>query len=335
MSPFRHLIAPFAALLLISAPGLASADDGAPKSETQYELQPGAHKDKHSEKKLHPETRTGASEDKHWWLGLEIVPKQVRDDIATAIGPSIIYKDPPATLSVGHIFFGVLVFFIGISMALAARRKLKGDILPPKTWGAAAFFDLLMEGIMGLMLAMMPREKALRFLPLVTAFAVFILFSNLLGLIPGLVPPTQSFNTTLALGSVAFLYYNYHGIKTHGLLKYLKHFMGPMLALAPLMLVIEIISHCVRPLSLGLRLMGNMFGDHQVLFIFMSFGLPLIPLPIMALGTMVCIVQTIVFTLLTIVYIALAVEEHDHGDHGDHDHEGHDHAHGAKPAHAH
>ncbi len=338
MSPFRHLIAPFTALILVSAPGLTFAEEGHGATKTQLEAESGhshgAASHEHADAHGHAtKARPQASEDKHWWLGQEVLPIALRDKVANLIGPSIIYKDPAPSLNVAHVFFGIIVFFIGIGLALAARRKLKGDILPPKTWGAAAFFDLLMEGIMGLMLAMMPREKALRFLPLVTAFAVFILFSNLLGLIPGLVPPTQSFNTTLALGSVAFLYYNYHGIRTHGLLKYLKHFMGPMLALAPLMLVIELISHCVRPLSLGLRLMGNMFGDHQVLFIFMSFGLPLIPLPIMALGLMVCVVQTIVFTLLTIVYIALAVEEHDHGDHGDHD--GHDHGHGAKAAHAH
>jgi F-type H+-transporting ATPase subunit a len=283
-----------------------------------------------------PKARPQAPEDVHWWLGQEIFPLSLREKVAELIGPSFIDKDPAAKLNVAHIFFGVLVFFIGIFMALAARRKVMGQVLPPNKWGAAAFFDILMEGILGLMTSMMPREKAIRFLPLVTAAAVFILISNLLGLVPGFVPPTQSFNTTLALGSVAFIYYNYHGIRTHGVVKYLKHFMGPMLALAPLMLVIELISHCVRPLSLGLRLMGNMFGDHQVLFIFMSFGLPLVPLPIMALGTLVCIVQTVVFTLLFIVYIALAVEEHDHG-HDDHGHEGHGHdGHGAHAAaHAH
>lgn len=281
-----------------------------------------------------PKARPEAPEDVHWWLGQEVFPLSLREKVADLIGPSFIDKDPAAKLNVAHIFLGVLVFIIGILMALSARRKVLGQVLPPNKWGAAAFFDIVMEAILGLMTSMMPREKAIRFLPLVTAAAIFILISNLLGLVPGMVPPTQSFNTTLALGSVAFIYYNYHGIRTHGVVKYLKHFMGPMLALAPLMLVIELISHCVRPLSLGLRLMGNMFGDHQVLFIFMSFGLPLVPLPILALGTLVCIVQTVVFTLLFIVYIALAVEEHDHDDHG-HEGHGHDGHGGHAPAHAH
>jgi len=260
-----------------------------------------------------------ALEDHHWWIG-KLLPVSLREKIAAAFGTSLM-GDPSSKLNIGHVLMGILVFFIGIGMAFAARGAvLKGGDgagLPPKKWGAFAFFDIIMEAILGLMTTMMPRERALRFLPLVTAAAVFILISNLLGLIPGFVPPTQSFNTTLGLGLVAFLYYNYQGIRQLGLLKYLKHFMGPLLLLAPLMIVIEVISHTVRPLSLGLRLMGNMFGDHQVLFIFMSFGLPFIPLPLMALGVLVCVVQTVVFTLLFVVYLALATEDHDGHEHAD------------------
>lgn len=277
----------------------------------------------HHNTKARPE----ASEDKHWWLGQEIFPVALRDKVAGLIGPSFVDKDPAAKLNVAHVFFGVLVFIVGILLALAARRKIVGNVLPPKSFGAAAFFDLLMEGLLGLMTSMMPRERALRFLPVVTAAAVFILLSNLLGLLPGFVPPTQSLNTTLALGLTAFLYFTYQGIRAQGVIGFFKHFMGPMLALAPLMFVVEMIAYCVRPLSLALRLMGNMFGDHQVLFIFMSFGLPLIPLPIMVLGLMVCVVQTVVFSLLFIVYLSLATEEHHHEEEGHGHAEGHAHAH--------
>lgn len=275
-----------------------------------------------------------APEDGHWWLGMEL-PKSFRDKLANVMGPSWIDGDKPAILNIGHLFFGVLAFLIGLGLALAARRAVKNQVVPPAKWSAAAFFDVLVEAILGLMTSMMPRHKAVRFLPLVAAAATFILISNLLGMLPGFVPPTQSLNTTLVLGVVAFLYYNYQGFRTHGILKYLKHFMGPMLVLAPLMIVIELISHCVRPLSLGLRLMGNMFGDHQVLFIFMGFGLPLIPLPLMALGLLVCVVQTVVFTLLFVVYLSLAVEEHDHEGHEGHEkHQGHGHD-GAHAGHGH
>jgi len=286
------------------------------------------HGDAHGGAEAHHAGSRPADEDHHWWIG-KALPVGLRQGVADMIGPSLL-GEPSAKLNVGHLFMGVLVFFIGIGMAMSARGKvLASQGRPPKQWGAFAFFDILMEAILGLMTNMMPRERALRFLPLVTAAAVFILISNLLGLIPGFVPPTQNLNTTLALGVIAFVYYNYQGIRQVGLVKYLKHFLGPLLPLAPLILVIEIISHCVRPLSLGLRLMGNMFGDHQVLFIFMSFGLPLIPLPLMALGLMVCVVQTVVFTLLFIVYLSLATEDHDHG------HDEHADGHHAAPAHAH
>ncbi|MFO0749466.1 MAG: F0F1 ATP synthase subunit A [Myxococcota bacterium] len=275
----------------------------------------------------HDAASRGADEDHHWWIG-KLLPKGLRDSVANMIGPSLL-GEKAEKLNVGHIFMGLLVFVIGIGMALAVRKKVRESSLPPQKWGAFAFFDILMEAILGLMTNMMPRERALRFLPLVTSAAVYILISNLLGLIPGFVPPTQNLNTTLGLGAIAFLYYNYQGIRAVGALKYFKHFLGPLLPLAPLILVIELISHTVRPLSLGLRLMGNMFGDHQVLFIFMSFGLPLIPLPLMALGLMVCVVQTVVFTLLFVVYLSLATEDHDHG----HD-EAHADAHGHAPAHA-
>lgn len=285
-----------------------------------------AHATEHDAGHGNAKARPEASEDKHWWLGQEIFPVALRDKVAGLIGPSFVDKDPAAKLNVAHVFFGVLVFIVGILLALAARRKIVGNVLPPKSFGAAAFFDLLMEGLLGLMTSMMPRERALRFLPVVTSAAVFILLSNLLGLVPGFVPPTQSLNTTLALGLTAFLYFTYQGIRAQGVIGFFKHFMGPMLALAPLMFVVEMIAYCVRPLSLALRLMGNMFGDHQVLFIFMSFGLPLIPLPIMVLGLMVCVVQTVVFSLLFIVYLSLATEEHHHDE--EHGHaEGHAHAH--------
>jgi F-type H+-transporting ATPase subunit a len=179
---------------------------------------------------------------------------------------------------------------------------------------------VLIEAILGLMESMIPREKALRFLPLIAAFAFFILFSNLMALIPGLLPPTDNLNTTAALAGLAFIAYNYWGIRQQGFVKYMMHFTGPVWWLAWLMFPIEIFSHIVRPCSLALRLLGNMFGDHMVLSILLGFHLVFVPLPMMVLGLLVCVVQTLVFTLLAIVYISMAVEEHD-------EHEGHAEAH--------
>ena len=158
----------------------------------------------------------------------------------------------------------------------------------------------------------MGEAAAKRYFPLIGALAVFIFFSNVLGMIPGFLPPTDVLDTTLALGLVVFVSTHYLGVKEHGL-SYFKHFLGPIVAwyalpLMILMLLIETISHMVRPLSLGIRLMGNIMGDHKVLGIFLGFGVLFLPLPIMVLGSIVAVVQTMVFCLLSMVYIALAIE---------------------------
>ena len=255
----------------------------------------------------------------HWSIFSEIIPAEVSDSLKEAMGPTYLHgKDVD---QIAHVYTGIVVLLFCLGLCFAAWRRLRRPedyLLPPKRWGALAFFDILIDAVMGLMTQMMPRDKAIRFLPLVASFAVFILISNAMALIPGMLPPTDTLRTTLALGVVSFLAYNYWGIKQQGLWNYVKHFFGPIPLLAPLIFVIELISHFVRPLSLALRLMGNMYGDHQVLGKFLGFGLLLLPIPVMALGLMVIVVQALVFTLLTIVYIAIAVEDHDdhHAEHG-------------------
>ena len=135
--------------------------------------------------------------------------------------------------------------------------------------------------------------------------------SNLLGLVPGFGPPTSDFDITFALGVVSFVVFNYYGFKEQGM-GYLKHFAGPMLALAPLIFTLEIIGVFVRPVSLGLRLFGNMSGDHLVLEIFTDLTKVGVPVIFYFLGTLVSGVQAFVFTLLTLIYIALSVA-HDEG----------------------
>jgi len=346
----RRALAALLALFVVTLPlgsALAAAPHGAPAA-VHAEAEEGAEAHgaadahagaaahgEHGSCAAHGKTRPCAAEDHHWWLGKELIPVSVREQLAEVLGTQFIFGDTPQQVDVGHIFMALIVFFIGIGLALAARRKMAGQVLPPRTLGAAALFDIVMDALMGIMESMMPRERALKYLPLMTSIAIFILLSNLLGLIPGFMPPTSNLNTTFALGALAFLFYNYQGIKAQGLVNYVKHFMGPIPALAPLMLPIELVSHFVRPLSLAIRLAGNMFGDHQVVFVFLSFAIPLIPLPIMALGLLVCLIQTVVFTMLFIVYVALATAHHDHEDHAHHaEGAGHGHDHGAH-AHAH
>ena len=258
----------------------------------------------------------GSTVHEHWSIFSEILPDAFLTNLQGMFAPTLM-NDKAEHVTVSHVILGLLVLIIGFGLMFAANRKLRREedvVLPPGKWSAFAFFDVMIESLLTTMERMMPREQAIRFLPLITAFAVFILIGNVMGLVPGLLPATDSLNTTFALGLVAFLAYNYWGIKQQGFVKYMKHFMGPLPALAPLMLPIELISHLVRPASLALRLMGNMYGDHMVLGIFLSFHIMFVPLPLMALGLLVCLVQTLVFTLLAIVYIALAIEDHD--DHG-------------------
>src|SRR5262249_25395312 len=131
------------------------------------------------------------------------------------------------------------------------------------------------------------------------------------GLFPGFNPATSNNNTTFALGVTSFLVYNVEGIRAQGLVSYIKHFMGPIIWLAPLMFVVEVVSHLVRPLSLGLRLSGNMTGDHTVLSIFLGLTPIGIPMIFYALGLFVCFVQAFVFSLLSMVYLSMATA-HDH-----------------------
>jgi F-type H+-transporting ATPase subunit a len=141
---------------------------------------------------------------------------------------------------------------------------------------------------------------------------VFVLFNNLLGLLPFSSAPTSSVNTTFALGIATFVYYNIYGVKEHGVLNYLKHFMmglGPLLGV--LVALLEIVSHAVRPLSLGIRLFVNMFVDHTVVLTFQSLVAYLLPVPLLLFGVVVCTIQAFVFATLTAVYVQMATE-HDH-----------------------
>jgi F-type H+-transporting ATPase subunit a len=146
--------------------------------------------------------------------------------------------------------------------------------------------------------------------PLLASFFIFILVSNLLGLVPGFEPPTSDFSVTVALGIVSFLAYHFSGTREHGP-RYVKQFLGPVVFLMPLMLIVELFSHAFRPISLGIRLFANMMADHQVVKIFTDLTYFGVPVLFYFLGAFVCVVQAFVFTMLSAIYIALAVS-HDH-----------------------
>ncbi len=169
------------------------------------------------------------------------------------------------------------------------------------------FMEVVFEQIERLMGETMGR-KGLPYFPLIATLALFILVSNLLALVPGFLPPTANLNTNGALALTVFIMTHVIGVKEHGF-KYLKHLSGPIWWLVPLMLPIEIIGHLARPLSLSLRLFGNMYGHEVVLMIFLTLAPFLVPLPMMVMGILIAFIQTFVFTLLTMIYITGALEE--------------------------
>lgn len=217
-------------------------------------------------------------------------------------------------IGVQHVFGLAFVLLIIVLFALvssSALRDTKKALIPEDKFSIRTFVELFVTTTYGMMSDIMGKKAAKFFLPLIGTCAFVILFSNLLGLIPGFLPPTDSLNTTVAMSVVIFLSTHIFGLKENGI-GYVKHFFGPVIFLAPLFLVIEIISHLARPLSLSIRLMANMFADHQVLSQVSGLVKWVVPVAPMMLGTLVSIVQTLVFCILSTVYISMAVAHHDH-----------------------
>lgn len=212
----------------------------------------------------------------------------------------------------------IIACIISVILILLFRRKLSED-------DPGGGQQTLEVGVLAIrnMLADIIGPHGLKYFPVVATFAVLILVSNLLGFFPLFKTPTASTSVTFALGISSFIYYNYIGIKENGLFGHLKHFAGPIWWIAPLIFLIEIIGNLVRPLSLGLRLFGNMFADEAVseniANLFPGKTNWIVPVFLMPLGLFVALIQTFVFTLLSMVYIS-EVSHAPHGDHGDHEH---------------
>ncbi len=201
-----------------------------------------------------------------------------------------------------HVTYTWLVMLILIVVSFLATRS--ASIVPT---GLQNLMEVVLTGIESLLEETMGKEGKAYF-PLIATFALFILVSNLLALIPGFYPPTANLNTNAALALTVFVMTHVVGFRKHGG-AYLKHFMGPIWWLSPLIFVIEIIGHLARPLSLTLRLFGNMWGHEIVLMIFLMLVPLFLPIPMMLMGLLVAFIQTFVFTLLAMIYIAGALEE--------------------------
>ncbi len=227
--------------------------------------------------------------------------------------------------SVDHVVTTIFMVLLVGGAAIVAGRQLedvRAALVPEGKMTVRTFFELFVGLVLGMMEPIMGKKAARYFLPLIGTLAVFIFFSNFLGLIPGFMPPTDSLKTTLALALVVFVATHVYGVRENGI-GHIKHLFGPWLGplgvpLNLLMFVIELIGHLARVLSLSLRLMANMFGDHMVVGIFTLLVPFLVPVPFLFLGTLVCIIQTAVFCILSTVYIGMAIEKQHHDEgHGE------------------
>ncbi len=192
----------------------------------------------------------------------------------------------------------IMGFILAIAIVVRGAMELKPGGLQNLVESFLDFFLELIEEAMG--------KYGRNVFPLIASLGLFILFGNFLGLVPGFGAPTSNINTTLALALPVFFYTHYLGLKHHGA-GYIKHFTGPMLALAPLMLPIELIGHLARPVTLSVRLFGNMIAKHYILAILGLLSPWIIPSAVLALGTLVSVIQAFVFVLLSTLYLAGAV----------------------------
>jgi F-type H+-transporting ATPase subunit a len=217
--------------------------------------------------------------------------------------PLLFFENP--WLHEHHLVVVVYSWFVMGLLALfsflATRRMsmIPGSVQNVMETILGGFDDLVTE-------TMGPEGR--RFFPLIATLGLYILVSNLLGLLPGFESPTANLNTTVSMALVVFVTTHVVGIRLHGM-KYIKHFLGPIWWLTPLMVVIEIVSHLARPLSLSVRLFGNIMGEDKVLAVIVLLVPFLVPLPVFVLMIFTSFIQTVVFMLLAMMYIAGAMEE--------------------------
>lgn len=203
-----------------------------------------------------------------------------------------------------------LLLVIGLIYRSRAMGMVQsGSVVPGGKMSFFSGLDMVMEFLLSLSKDTCGKA-ALSFFPFLSTLFLFILLNNVSGLIPGFPPSTGSFSMNLALGLVAFVVYNVAGMWEHGV-AYAKQFMGPLLLLAPFLFCLELVSHCTRPLTLAFRLTANVFGDHLLLSVFGDLAPLLVPIALLFFGLLVACVQSFVFTLLTGIYISMAIS-HDH-----------------------
>ncbi|HIO95331.1 MAG TPA: F0F1 ATP synthase subunit A [Campylobacterales bacterium] len=197
-----------------------------------------------------------------------------------------------------------LILVMGLALLLAKYATKTFRAVPG---GTQNVMEAYLSGVLSMGKDTVGEDLARKYLPLVATVGLFVVISNLIGIIPGFESPTSNINVTLPLALVVFVYYNYEGIRENGAKKYFGHFMGPVPALAPLMFPIEILSHVSRIVSLSFRLFGNIKGDDLFLWVLLMLTPFLIPIAPYILLTFMAFLQGFVFMILIYVYLSSAV----------------------------
>jgi len=221
--------------------------------------------------------------------------------------------DEHAISAWGPVMGGCLTLTITLVVGSMYRNAVNKAVSEKPTGkvDVQSLMDTILDFIHDLGKGVIGEKEVRPFLHVLFGLFLFIWFSNLTGLVPGFLPATDSFSTNLVLGIFAFLVFNVAGIKEHGFIGYLKIYAGPLLPLMPLIFFIEMIGAFARPVSLALRLYGNIFGDHLVLSVFTGLTYLVAPALLLFFGLLVACLQSFVFTLLTSIYISLSIS-HDH-----------------------
>ena len=211
------------------------------------------------------------------------------------------------------IALGCIILFLTkrASSRISNEAGIKSSLVPQSGLSLFSFFDIFVDSFVKYQDSILGKENR-KYLPICGGVFVYVLFANLLGLIPGMPAITTTVWVTVGLALVAFFSFNYYGIKEHGVWGYLKHFAGPVWWLAALMFPLEILSTLLRILTLNLRLYWNITADHIVLGVFTEMTKVVVPVVFYGLGTFVCFMQAFIFSTLTMVYILLA-SQHEEG----------------------
>lgn len=248
------------------------------------------------------------------WL-VQIINQIFGPMVASMLAAMGFHVEPGHDVIPNYIVMTLVVLLLVVAFCLFLRSRLSVE-KPGK-------LQIIMEDLLSTVTGILKENigpTGPRYLPLVGSIGLYIFLANMIGKVPGFMSPTASLNVTVGCAITVWVYYHFMGARAQGLGAYLKHFAVPPGApvwMAPLMLVIEVISHLSRVMSLSLRLFGNIFGEELVVLIMASIVPFLIPLPMMILGVVTGTLQAFIFMLLTIIYLAGAVAVEHHDDHAE------------------